>query len=615
MTQHKYASTLAEAAAYAVRGGLDLEDADDTNHTAFAGIAQAIKQGLLSEADVDKSVTRLMYVRMKTGEFDDLADQPYAQIGPANIRSASHLALTREVAVKSFVLLENKNKTLPLATTKRLTVAVVGPFADCQACYYGKYSPHMDVNKTVTVAGGIQTRGHTVRVAVGCSQHPSSLGRDVVSGTAGSYSGSHADPFGDATSDTAATDRSGHHHSNGHSTFLNIADDTRVGRGCGCASCPCPSPGGSKPYMCESYDKASVVAAVAAADVVVLAVGLGANVESEGLDRESHGLALPGKQNSLVADTIGAANAEGVPVVALLFVAGPVDPTLFDDADAIVDCVYPAESTGLAVADVLFGDVSPAGRLPFSWPTLATDVPPERNYTMAGRTYRYGQRNVRWAFGHGRSYSTFTYGKAILGAHSITASSCSSVLIRIPVTNSGSVDGDEVVQAYIRWKDVTPGADVQTPDLSLVGFERVALPVGGSATVELSIEPRGMAVLTDPRCGVVPLSPNTKLSGSPFSTSPAAAVGDCCAQCAALERCEAFTFFAAGRVCHLFTAWALSTNAPGATSGEPLSQWVVRQSVLEVLVGGSSSTAALVGTVTVTGPETALTNCELPMSD
>jgi hypothetical protein len=85
--------------------------------------------------------------------------------------------------------------------------------------------------------------------------------------------------------------------------------------------------------MCTEYNKTAIVAAVAASDICVIAVGLGANVESEGRDREAAGLALPGQQNALVADAIAAAKAKGIPIIALLFVAGPVDPALFDEAD------------------------------------------------------------------------------------------------------------------------------------------------------------------------------------------------------------------------------------------------------------------------------------------
>ena len=164
---------------------------------------------------------------------------------------------------------------------------------------------------------------------------------------------------------------------------------------------------------------------------------------------------------------------------------GPVDPTLFDEADAVIDCLYPAEFTGQAITDVLFGKQSPAGRLPFSWPTRADDVLPEADYTMRGRTYRYAQKNVKWAFGFGRSYSTFEYGASKLSASSVSTSSCSTVNISVTVKNSGAVSADEVVQGYLRWSSVTPA--VETPSLSLIDFERLEIAAGGSATVSLSV--------------------------------------------------------------------------------------------------------------------------------
>ena len=144
-----------------------------------------------------------------TGEFDDPSLQPYRKIGFDQIRTAAHLALTRKVATKSLVLLENKNNTLPLSPKKKWNIAVVGPFADCQACYYGKYSPHKDASVTTTVAKGLEAGGrNTVTVAGGCSQKK-----------------------------------------------LDEKQQRRRGlqSGCGCVSCPCPSGGGPEPYMCLGY--------------------------------------------------------------------------------------------------------------------------------------------------------------------------------------------------------------------------------------------------------------------------------------------------------------------------------------------------------------------------
>ena len=132
LTDHKYAKTLPEAAAFAVHGGLDLEDANNAAETVFGGLAEAVKLGLLPEAAIDESVGRLMYVRMKTGEFDPAAGNPYRLISKDHIRSAAHLELTRQVAAKSLVLLENKKSVLPLRADKRYNITVVGPFADCE---------------------------------------------------------------------------------------------------------------------------------------------------------------------------------------------------------------------------------------------------------------------------------------------------------------------------------------------------------------------------------------------------------------------------------------------------------------------------------------------------
>ena len=138
----------------------------------------------------------------------------------------------------------------------------------------GKYSPHLDTSKTTTVAGGLHEAGHDVTVASGCD-------------------GAAEQP-----------------------------ERRRLQQGCGCVSCPCPSGAGKTPYECKTYSKSSVLAAISASDLCVIAVGLGSNVESEGRDREAQGLALPGLQNNLTTDAIAAAKAKNIPIIALLFVAG-----------------------------------------------------------------------------------------------------------------------------------------------------------------------------------------------------------------------------------------------------------------------------------------------------
>jgi len=550
---------------------LDLEDANDQNHTVFSGIQAAISEGLLAENDVDQSVSRLFYVRMKLGEFDDPAEQPYRQIPTSVIRSPAHLALSQQVATKSLVLLENKNRTLPLSLPRgHYSISVVGPFADCQSCVYGKYSPHLDEKVTTTVAKGLKsgTPGNvTVKVAAGCSQHKWPLP-------------------------------------------LTTPPPAGVQGDCGCVSCPCPAGGGAEPYMCEGYNRTEVIEAIRGSNLCVLTVGLGSNVESEGRDREALGLALPGQQNVLVRDAIAAAKKEKIPVVALLFVAGPVDPELFAEVDAVIDCFYPAEKAGEAIAAVFYGQESPAGRLPFSWPTTAMDVPPEANYTMVGRTYRYSQRNVKWPFGYGLSYSTFSYsGATVITGPTVAASECRHIRVQVTVANTGDIAAEEVVQGYLEWRSVDPA--IETPARSLFDFARISLQPGQNATVKLSLAPKHYAVLTAPRCGVVPFHNGTELRGDPFEVkSGIALLADCCSSCSSLEMCEAFTYLPETRECRLYHSWGLTINSTqGAVSGEPLNEWVLRRSELYLLVGGSSSAASLVGAVAVEGAEVPLTKC------
>jgi len=257
---------------------------------------------------------------------------------------------------------------------------------------------------------------------------------------------------------------------------------------------------------------------------------------------------------------------------------------------------------------VLTGKASPSGRLPFSWPTHGSDVGPEEDYTMTGRTYRYAQQDVRWAFGHGLSYSTFTYTNA--RASPMVFRACTTVNLTFTVTNTGDVPAAEVAQAYVRWTATTP--PVAAPALSLVDF--AFLPVlqpGQAFDVTLRITPRAMAVLTNPQCGTGETHADTTLAAPPLRTLAVADAGACCAACAAVERCEAYTYTpamvamasleTAGGQCALHTAWARAAPAQGAVSGQPLPAWVVRPGSLEVAVGGSSVGLQHPITLSVTG--------------
>ncbi|XP_061452808.1 uncharacterized protein LOC133370462 isoform X2 [Rhineura floridana] len=234
---------------------------------------------------------------------------------------------------------------------------------------------------------------------------------------------------------------------------------------------------------CDRYVPAEVKAAVEAANIVVVCLGTGIDLETENKDRRD--LMLPGNQLELLQDVV--AWAAERPVVLLLFNGGPLDVSWAKEQDrvgAILACFLPAQATGLALAKVLVGakGANPAGRLPATWPAGMQQVPPMENYTMVGRTYRYyGDEAPLYPFGYGLSFTTFQYSDLVMGADVVPI--CGNLSVSAVVKNVGSRDGEEVVQLYLRWG----GASVPVPRWQLVGFRRVPIPMGHAVKVPFQL--------------------------------------------------------------------------------------------------------------------------------
>jgi len=151
-----------------------------------------------------------------------------------------------------------------------------------------------------------------------------------------------------------------------------------------------------------------------------------------------------------------------------------------DHADAIVVAWYPGEEGGNALADVLFGDYNPSGRLPVTFYKSSSDLPDFKNYSMAGRTYRFFEGEALYPFGHGLSYTTFDY--SALKAE-FTSESSTDLEVSAVVTNKGAVDGAEVVQVYVSDLDFTHNAPLR----ELKAFKRIEIPVGQSQKITFRI--------------------------------------------------------------------------------------------------------------------------------
>lgn len=526
--------TYEDAVAKSLIAGCDFSDREFERY-----IPAAVRQGLLPEERLNDAVYRVMWNRFRLGELDPPEMVPYSRISPDVICSPKHRALALQTARRSIVLLKNEDDFLPLDKSKLKKIAAIGPHADVFTP--GGYSGKAD--RPVTPLEGIRNRasqGTEILYARGCAiteRGATSVDREdgfsrgasvkldaeavgesiqfaVDVPTAGAYEislryksfpsrgvyklsidgadqGQAVDmyspqarydsmaSFGTRTFESAGVklfrftvvgknaESSGH---SGHFDSISLAGAS------------------ARNYEAERLDYtaaggdggASIAQAAAvakAADVAIVYVGTTNAVEAEGRDRTS--LALPGRQEELVKAVL-AANPK---TVVVLMNAGPLTiPWIKENAPAILEAWWGGVEGGNATADVLFGDVNPAGRLPHTVYASESQVPPQDEYDVTkGFTYMYLNGDPLFAFGHGLSYTRFEYANLRLSAQHIPADG--EVTVSVDVQNVGKRAGDEVVQLYVH--DVQ--CRVKRPAKELRGFERVVLQPGEKKTVNFAL--------------------------------------------------------------------------------------------------------------------------------
>jgi beta-glucosidase len=244
--------------------------------------------------------------------------------------------------------------------------------------------------------------------------------------------------------------------------------------------------------------QAEAVAAAGRADAVVLVLGLSPRLEGEelpvrvpGFDRgDRTDLELPAEQDALLRAVV----ATGKPVVLVLLNGGALSVGwAAEHVPAIVEAWYPGQAAGEALADVLFGDANPGGRLPVTFYRSVDQLPPFADYGMEGRTYRYFRGEVLFPFGHGLSYTRFRYRdlRVAGGASDAAVRAGDSLAVSVEVENAGAMEGDEVVQVYVSALDAPAVAPVRW----LAGFERIALQPGERRRVTFTLAPRALSLV------------------------------------------------------------------------------------------------------------------------
>ncbi len=405
------------ATALSVRSGADLECGNS-----FPALVEAVKTGKLPESEIDKALLRVLTARFELGEMDPEATVEWSAIPDDLLACDAHHELALRMARESMTLLQNRNDVLPLRRNARY--AVVGPNAADSLVMWGNYNGIP--RKTTTVLEGIVAKvgAENVVYAPGCAIAAKSVDEGRYSETEGNY---HDEALSRETAGNAA----------GGSDMSIFAD----------------------------------------VDAIIYVGGLSPKLEGEemrvnykgfkGGDRTS--IELPETQREYIA----ALAKTGKPVIFVHLSGSAVAIAPETElCDAILQGWYGGQAGGEAVADVLFGDYNPAGRLPVTFYSSDSDLPDFGDYDMPGHTYRYFNGKPLFAFGHGLSYSEFRYGKARL----------EDGVLRIPVTNVSDRDGDEVVQVYVKAAD-----DKEGPHKSLRGFERVGIKAGETAMVEIPL--------------------------------------------------------------------------------------------------------------------------------
>lgn len=242
-------------------------------------------------------------------------------------------------------------------------------------------------------------------------------------------------------------------------------------------------------------DLSATVAKVKDADVIIFAGGLSPRLEGEEMPVLIDGFKKGDRTNidlpQIQRDMLKALKETGKPVIFVVCTGSALALTWEDEqVDAILNAWYGGQTAGTAVADILFGDCNPSGKLPVTFYASTAQLPDFENYEMAGRTYRYMTETPLYPFGYGLSYTTFTFGEATLSFSEITNDR--NVTLTIPIKNTGDTDGEEVVQVYVKNPNDPAG-----PLKALKGFCRIPVKAGGMEEAVITLEPKAFHSFND----------------------------------------------------------------------------------------------------------------------
>lgn len=553
---HKTHKDATAAAADALIHSTDIE----CGTSVYYSLINAVKTGLLSEAQLDTSLKRLFTIRFRLGMFDPVSQVKYAQTPASVLESPEHDDHALKMARESMVLLKNSDGVLPLSKKIR-KIAVIGPNADNKIAVLGNYNG--TPSRVVTLVEGIRQKlGPDATLiyekAINYTNDTLLSYRDLTPML--SFKGSpgvQAEYFANeqlegaplqtliekdidhywTEGQTPAPNLKTIHYSARYTTFLKAAatetmnfeidgDDgyrlfindslvidawTKNRWGARPFALPVQKDSSYK-LVVEFYqnegnasirvkvgdrvktDFAALAARLKDVDAIIFAGGISPQLEGEempvkvpgfeGGDRTT--IMLPSVQTKLLK----ALQQTGKPVIFVMMTGSAIAiPEEQAKIPAIINAWYGGQRAGSAIADVLFGDYNPSGRLPVTFYASDNDLPPFTDYAMHNRTYRYFRGKPLYPFGYGLSYTHFTYSRLKMAE---SARKGTPVNVSVALTNTGEFDGDEVVQLYVSYP-----AEANAPVRSLKGFQRISLKRGESKEVSFTLTPEDLSLIDE----------------------------------------------------------------------------------------------------------------------
>ncbi|WP_282037715.1 glycoside hydrolase family 3 C-terminal domain-containing protein [Saccharicrinis aurantiacus] len=555
---HEIVNTKAEAAAISLKAGTDLNCGDS-----YPALVEAVKQGYVTEAQIDISLKRILLARFKLGMFDEDEKVVYSKISTDVIDSEKHQQMALDVAQKSIVLLKNEVQTLPFSKEVK-SVAVIGPNANEVDVLLGNY--HGYASNPVTPYKGIKAKlpTATVKYASGCQLAEglpvlTPMSSDVLftnkdkksNGLIGSYYNNKTfsgnaevtkietnidfnwwdkAPYTALSADTFSVRFEGviipeftgkyaigvegfptisltideeelisynsEHHPQKRYEYIQLEKGKSYAIKVDYVQDKTESAIARLLWEKPSTTlKEEAIQLASQSDVVVLCMGLSPLLEGEEMPVKVDGfvqgdrtdISLPKNQTELIKEI----QKIGKPTVLVLMNGSALAFNWeADNVPAILEAWYPGQAGGTALANIIFGDCNPSGRLPVTFYKSVTDLPAFDDYNMEGRTYRYFNGEALYPFGYGLSYTSFKYSNLKVPTQ---VEPCNSIPISVDVTNTGKYNGEEVIQLYVSHPNFSGKKAIR----SLKGFKRIALKKGETKNVKFSLQPKDIAILND----------------------------------------------------------------------------------------------------------------------